>query len=155
VFEIIHESAGEDLALGGGGRYDRLVSEIGGPDTPAVGFSLGLERVVSALKEDGAAGGSSESPDVYIVPAGEEAWDAAFDLAGRLRRYLTVWMEFEPRKLENQLRTASRMGAKYAAILGPEEIQKGVVALKDMESGEQFTVANDDAEAWLVRKLGG
>jgi histidyl-tRNA synthetase len=155
VFEVVHESAGEDLALGGGGRYDRLVKEIGGPDTPAVGFSLGLERVVQVLGQDGAAGGAAVSPDVYIAPVGDAAWEAAFDLAGKLRKHFKVWMEFEPRKLENQLRTASRMGAAYAAILGPDEIEQGVVGFKDMKTGEQFTIKADEVVTWISRKIGG
>jgi histidyl-tRNA synthetase len=155
VFEAVHESAGEDLALGGGGRYDQLVGEIGGPDTPAVGFSLGLERIVQALEEEGEARIGVPRPDVYIAPIGERAWDAAFDLAGRLRQRFRVWMEFEPRKLENQLRTASRMGARYAAILGDEETEQGVVGFKDLESGEQFTIKNGAVVTWLSRKLGG
>jgi histidyl-tRNA synthetase len=155
VFEVVHESAGEDLALGGGGRYDELVKEVGGPDTPAVGFSLGLERVVQALKEEGTADAGTACPDVYVAPVGDSAWAAAFELAGRLRERFRVWMEFEPRKLDNQLRTASRMGARYAAILGPDEIGQGVVGFKDMASGEQVTMKTDEVIAWLSRKLGG
>ncbi len=155
VFEVVHESAGEDLALGGGGRYDQLVREIGGPDTPAVGFSLGLERVVLALKEEGSADLAIGGPDVYIAPAGEGAREAAFELAGRLRERFKVWMEFEPRKLENQIRTASRMGARYTAIVGEDEIRQGVIGLKNMESGEQSTVKSDEVVTWLSRKLGG
>ena len=155
VFEVVHESAGEDLALGGGGRYDQLVKEIGGPDTPAVGFSLGLERVVLALKEEGSADAAIGGPDVYVAPAGEGVWEAAFELAGRLRERFRVWMEFEPRKLDNQLRTASRMGAKYTAIVGEDEIRQGVITLKNMESGEQATVGSDDIVTWLLRQLGG
>ena len=155
VFEVVHESAGEDLALGGGGRYDQLVKEIGGPDTPAVGFSLGLERVVMALKEEGAAESGAGGPDVYIAPAGEGVWEAAFELAGRLRERFRVWMEFEPRKLENQLRTASRMGARYTAILGEDEVGSGVIGFKDMETGEQTTVRSEEVLAWLSRRLGG
>ena len=155
VFEVVHESAGEDLALGGGGRYDQLVKEIGGPDTPAVGFSLGLERVVQALGAEGCADTGVGGLEVYIAPAGDGVWETAFELAGRLREHFSVWMEFEPRKLENQLRTASRMGARYTAILGEEEIGKGVIGFKDMETGEQTTVKNDDAVTWLSRKLGG
>jgi histidyl-tRNA synthetase len=155
VFEVVHESAGEDLALGGGGRYDRLVKEIGGPDTPAVGFSLGLERVLSALKEEGAADAGDGGLDVYVAPAAEGAWEAAFELAGRLRERFRVWMEFEPRKLENQLRTASRMGARYTAILGEDEIREGSVGIKDMESGEQSTVKSQELMTWLSGKLGG
>jgi histidyl-tRNA synthetase len=155
VFEVVHESAGEDLALGGGGRYDRLVKEIGGPDTPAVGFSLGLERVVSALSQEGAAAPVDVRPDVYVAPVGEEAQQAAFRLAADLRKGFRVWMEFESRKLDNQLRTASRMGARYSAIIGRDEMEKGLVVMKDMASGEQFEVRLPDVPGWLSGRLGG
>jgi histidyl-tRNA synthetase len=155
VFEVIHESAGEDLALGGGGRYDQLVEEIGGPETPAVGFSLGLERVLEALRGEGKAGEPGLAPDVYIALVDQGAWEAAFDLAARLRRRFRVWMEFEPRKMDNQLRTASRMGVGYTAILGPDEIEEGVVVFKDMKTGEQSKVRDSEVLAWLDRRLGG
>jgi histidyl-tRNA synthetase len=155
VFEVVHAPAGVDLALGGGGRYDRLVEEIGGPSTPAVGFSLGLERVVQALKEEGVAPGGESRPDVYVASIGEEASDKAFDLAWRLRNAFKVWMEFEQRKLEGQLRTASRLGARYTVILGPDEVKQGVAKIKDMESGDQTVVDYGEVASWLSGKLGG
>ena len=155
VFEVVHGSAGEDLALGGGGRYDRLVKEIGGPDTPAVGFSLGLERVVQALGDAGAGLAQEGPPHVYIAPIGDDAWEAAFDLAGELRKHFRVWMEFEPRKLENQLRTAARIGALFSAILGPDEVEQGVVGFKNMRTGEQFTVKTGEVVNWISREIGG
>jgi histidyl-tRNA synthetase len=155
VFEVVHESAGEDLALGGGGRYDRLVKEIGGPDIPAVGFSLGLERVVQALSDGGTRLAEEDPPQVYIAPVGDDAWEDAFDLAGKLRSHFRVWMEFEPRKLENQLRTAARMGARFTAILGPDEVKQRAVGFKDMTTGEQFIVKTSEAVSWISRKIGG
>jgi histidyl-tRNA synthetase len=169
VFEVVHESAGEDLALGGGGRYDELVQVFGGPSTPAVGFSLGLERVVAALGADrgGGEGGSGESrdagavtgtgvgPDVYVANLGDEASDKAFELAGILRGKLKVWLEFDQRKLDRQLKSASKLGAKYTAIIGSDELAQGVVRMKDMASGEQTMVRFDETLDWLTDKVGG
>jgi histidyl-tRNA synthetase len=155
VFEVIHEAAGEDLALGGGGRYDELVEVMGGPSTPAVGFSLGLERVITAL-----TGGSREdytggAPTVFIAPMGDEGADRAFDLAGILRQHFPAWLEFEQRRLDRQLKSASKMGARFTLIIGSEELAQGVVKVKDMESGEQTMVKYDDIVTWMLKRIGG
>jgi histidyl-tRNA synthetase len=155
VFEVIHKAAGEDLALGGGGRYDELVEVIGGPSTPAVGFSLGLERVITALtegKREEAAGGA---PRVYIAPLGREAADRAFELAGVLRQHFPAWLEFDQRKLDRQLKSASKIGAKFTVIIGSEELAEAVVRVKDMDSGEQTMVKYDDIVSWLSERIGG
>jgi histidyl-tRNA synthetase len=155
VFEIVDESAGEDLALGGGGRYDNLVEELGGPSTPAVGFSLGLERIIEALQRGKKEPQEGIAPQVYVAYIGEEASGSAFNLAGRLRERFTVWLEFDQRKLERQLRTASKLGARFTAILGSEEMARGVVRLKDMAAGEQYEIELDQVAGWLAERLGG
>ncbi len=155
VFEVIHEAAGEDLALGGGGRYDELVEVIGGPSTPAVGFSLGLERVMTALREGRPAGEAGGAPEVYVAHLGDEASDRAFELAGNLREHLPVWLEFDQRKLDRQLKSASKMGVKFTVILGSDELARGVVNIKDMEKGEQTEVAYGQVVSWILERIGG
>jgi histidyl-tRNA synthetase len=155
VFEVIHQVMGQDNSLGGGGRYDELVEEIGGSSTPAVGFSAGIERVVLAVRADKAVNGKHRDIDIYIAPVGKEASHPAFDLAAKLRAEFAVWLEYDQRKLERQLRTASRLGAKYAAIIGGDEIEKGIIRVKDMGSGEQHEVAPGAIMTWLRKRIGG
>jgi len=155
VFEVIHEAAGEDLALGGGGRYDELVEVIGGPSTPAVGFSLGLERVITALTEGSREDSAGAAPDIFIAPMGDDAADRAFELAGTIRERLSVWLEFDQRKLDRQLKSASKMGVKYTVILGSDELAQGMVKVKEMASGEQTMVKYDDIVTWLLKRIGG
>lgn len=149
VFEVFHEAAGVDNSLGGGGRYDELVEDIGGPSTPAVGFSAGTERVILALKDESADGDYVGGVDVYVVAMGDEAAGVAFELAGELRKTLAVWLEFDQRKLDRQLRSASKLGARFTAIIGSEEIAQGIVRLKDMASGEQHEIRRDRVSGWL------
>jgi histidyl-tRNA synthetase len=155
VFEVIHEAAGEDLALGGGGRYDELVEVIGGPSTPAVGFSLGLERVITALTEGKREDTAGAAPTVYIASLGDEAADRAFELAGVMRERFPAWLEFDQRKLDRQLKSASKMGAKFTVIIGSEELAQGMVRVKDMDSGEQTMVKYDDIVTWILKRIGG
>ncbi len=155
VFEVFHGATGVDSSLGGGGRYDELVQELGGPSTPAVGFSAGLERIVLALKAEAAHVDEASSVDVYVASIAEESYEYAFRLAGELRTDLRVWLEFESRRPQKQLASASRMGACYTALLGEDEVKKGTVVFKHMESGEQAKVARADAGAWLKNRLGG
>ena len=155
VFEVFHSTTGVDSSLGGGGRYDELVEELGGPSTPAVGFSAGIERIVLALGAEGTGAGEDTSIDVYVAPISEESFEYAFGLAVELRREFRVWLEFETRRPQKQLASASKMAAKYTAIVGEDEVKKGTVVLKHMESGEQAEVGREEAGSWLGKRMGG
>ncbi len=155
VFEIFHEASGVELSLGGGGRYDRLVEDLGGRPTPAVGFSAGMERIMLALEADGIKLGGDENVEVFIASIGEDALRQSFELARSLRNSYRVWLEFEPRKIDRQLATASRLGASIAILVGPEEMVRGVVKIKKMKTGEQCEVAKDKILGWIASALGG
>jgi histidyl-tRNA synthetase len=155
VFEVFHQASGVDSSLGGGGRYDELVEGMGGPSTPAVGFSAGMERVILALKTESAPGDGGGAIDVYVASVGDEACHVAYELAGELRETLSVWLEFDQRKLDRQLRSASKLGARFTAIVGSDEIARGVVRLKDMNSGEQEEVERSGVATWLRERCGG
>ncbi|MFH1314489.1 MAG: histidine--tRNA ligase [Candidatus Eisenbacteria bacterium] len=155
VFEVFHESAGVDSSLGGGGRYDELVEGVGGPSTPAVGFSAGMERIILALRAEKTADSIGGGVDVYVAPVGDEATAVAYELAGELRKTHAVWLEFDQRKLDRQLRSASKLGARFTAIIGSDEIVRNVVRIKDMNSGEQHEVDRADVAAWLREQCGG
>ena len=155
VFEVFHGTTGVDSSLGGGGRYDELVQELGGPSTPAVGFSAGLERIVLALKSEASRAGEGGGIDLYVASIAEASYEYAFTLAGELRKNVSVWLEFESRRPQKQLASASKMGAVYTAVLGEDEVKNNTVVFKHMESGEQAEVPRDEAGAWLLERLGG
>jgi histidyl-tRNA synthetase len=150
TFEILGASLGAQNALLGGGRYDRLVEDLGGPSIPGVGFASGLDRLVLSLP---AAGFPERGPDFYVAVQGREAFDRAFRLTRDLRR-LDLWVEMDPRSdpsLKAQTRRADQLGARRILFLGDEEIRRGVVAVKRMADGTQKEVPLDDP-AGLARE---
>lgn len=155
VFEAYHTTSGVDLSLGGGGRYDRLVEDLGGRSTPAVGFSAGMERIALSLESEGIRLSDDQNIQVFIASIGEDALKQSFEMARELRKSYRVWLEFEARKIDRQLATASRLGARIALVLGPDEISRGVVKAKKMTTGEQFEVPTDQIPKWVGLELGG
>jgi histidyl-tRNA synthetase len=142
VFETVHPSLGARSAICGGGRYDGLVEELGGPPTPALGFAIGVEPTLLALEKIlGAPEVFSASPDAWVVAVKPESRGAAFALLTRLRDAgLSADMDYEGRGLKAQMKKAGRAGAAYALILGPGEVERGVVTLRAMDTGEQEEV---------------
>jgi histidyl-tRNA synthetase len=155
VFEVYHSETGVDSSLGGGGRYDELVEELGGPRTPAVGFSAGIERIMLALRAEETGAEDNALIDVYVASISPESFEYAFGLASDLRRDFRVWLEYESRRPQKQLASASKMGAVYTAILGEDEVKKQTVVFKHMEAGDQAEVERDKAGSWLKTNLGG
>ncbi len=141
-------------ALGGGGRYDRLVAAMGGPDTPAVGFALGMERILLALEAESAPPVSPLSLDAFVVDfAGGRA---ARDLTSRLRAQgLRVDRAFDNRSPKAQFKAADRSGARLALIVGPDEVATATVGVKDLhKGGEQVTVPESGLLAEIRGRLG-
>lgn len=138
VFEFESDALGAQSGVGGGGRYDRLMEQIGGPSTPACGFAAGVERILMAAGEP-----QVEAPpvDLFVAVAAEEASRDAWKLARDARRAgRTAQVELAGRSLKGQLRHADRIGARFTAILGED----GEVALRDMGTGEQRELALSD-----------
>ncbi len=135
VFEIISGALGSQSTVCGGGRYDGLVASLGGPDVPAVGFGLGIERFLMMLD---AAGGEAEPvrSGIQAVGLGVQARTALVPIVAELRRRLgePVYMDFDDRKLLSHLKSADRNGARYALILGTDELAKGELILRDLEA---------------------
>jgi histidyl-tRNA synthetase len=153
TFEIQTERLGAQNAVAGGGRYDGLVKLLGGPDHPAIGFAVGMERVVALLRE----GGSTETvrPDLYIAALGEAAENAAFQWAFRLRRDgLRVEMSYESKSLKAQMKQADRLGAARVFIIGDDEMSAGVGLLRNMDTKEQTEVGLKDCVERLTELLG-
>jgi histidyl-tRNA synthetase len=145
-------------ALGGGGRYDGLVGEMGGPDTPGIGFALGLERILLACDAEGvlAAGDTVVPLDVFVVDFA--GGDAARDLTARLRGAgLRADRAWDGRSPKAQFKAADRSGARLALVVGPDEAAAGTVAIKDLRAGgdgRQDTVAQADAVDAVRARLG-
>ena len=145
AFEIEYEPLGAQSAVAGGGRYDGLVEEIGGAPTPAVGFAVGLERVMLAMEMQGLFPETEDSVDAFIVAMGDEAKDAAFCLLAELRDAgLSARMDYAGRSMKSQMKQADKANARYALILGEDELAKGVVTVRNMESSGQEQVARNE-----------
>ena len=152
AFEIKYEPLGAQSAVAGGGRYDGLVEEIGGAPTPAVGFAVGLERVMLAMEMQNLFPEREEGADAFVVALGDEAKDEAFCLLAELRDAgLSARMDYAGRSMKSQMKQADKANARYALILGEDELAKGVVTVRDMESSGQEQVARED----IVNKLLG
>ncbi|SON50458.1 histidine--tRNA ligase [Vibrio tapetis] len=151
VFEWITESLGAQGTVCGGGRYDGLVEQLGGKATPAVGFAMGLERLVLMLEELDLAE-VRRSVDVYMVTAGEGTQIAAMKLAEQLREEvpgLRIMTHFGGGNFKKQFKRADKVGAAIALVLGENEIAESKVVVKDLTGGEQTTVAQADVAAQL------
>jgi len=164
VFEVYpvmpegDESAlGAQSALGGGGRYDLLVEEMGGKSAPAVGFSLGVERSVSALKQYLDAQQikfPTQQVDVFLAQLGDQARRRALKTINELRTSgVKVAYNFSKNSLKSQLETANNLQVPYALILGQKEVQDGTIIIRDMESGVQEIVDQKKVEHLLKKKL--
>ena len=148
TFEILGDQLGAQNALLGGGRYDGLVSQLGGPDRAGIGFAAGLERLVLAMPE----GPGTPEPDVFIVALGEEARQPAHRLARDLRRGgVATLVDYDARSLRAQMKRADKTGARRVLILGDEELACDEVTIKDMRSGEQMRVARAEVVQRLIK----
>ena len=140
VFEII--SGG--FTVCGGGRYDGLVEEIGGDRTPAVGFGLGIERLILRLAEAGVELPGGEKIALYIAPMGDSAAARAAKIVYDLRRGgISAECDHMSRSLKAQMKYADKLGALYTVVLGDNELECGRARIKNMQSGEQTEVGLD------------
>lgn len=141
AFEVMVEEIGAQSTICGGGRYDGLVEEIGGPPTPGIGFAMGLERVLAALQVQHKL--PEEKPKLFamLVALGEKAEAEGFALLSTLRTQgIPVSMDLLSRSLKSQLKAADRQGARYALILGEQELEEKVLLIRDLTLGEQRQV---------------
>ncbi|HET7751761.1 MAG TPA: histidine--tRNA ligase [Terriglobales bacterium] len=143
AFEFTHGALGAQNAILGGGRYDGLSEALGGPKAPGIGFAIGEDRVVLALQES--AGSMAKPADVYIAPLGAGMNREAARLARELRQAgIVVDLGDESFRLKKSLETADKLGARFALIVGENEVQSGVFALKHLASGQQQSVPRSE-----------
>jgi histidyl-tRNA synthetase len=147
VFEVISEK--EDIAIAGGGRYDNLVNDMGGPDIPAVGFAVGLDRIIPLVKDDG-----KNEKVIYLILLGEKAKIKGIEIIKKfINEKINFETDYEDRKLSDYLRIASKNRRKWCIILGENEIDKGVIILKDMERGIQEEIKEEEIIEKIKEKL--
>jgi histidyl-tRNA synthetase len=150
VFEIVSGELGAQDALVGGGRYDRLIADLGGPVVPAIGFAIGQDRLIDVLPDDFRIQAEPASAGV-VVPAGAVSAVEALALAQELRSQgLAVLPELSGRSLKATLKRASKMGSPWVLILGDDELEGGLVTLRDLSRGEQQKVARNEVVAALA-----
>ncbi|MBL1067289.1 histidine--tRNA ligase [Streptomyces sp. 7-21] len=155
TFEFVHDGLGSQSAVGGGGRYDGLSEMIGGPALPSVGWALGVDRTVLALRAEGVTLDLPAPVDVFAVPLGEEARRELFALVTAARRAgLSADLAYGGRSVKAAMRAANRSGARFAVVAGERDLAEGVVQLKDLTTGEQEPVPGDKALEELRRRLG-
>lgn len=158
VFEVMlgDESQPGQYALGGGGRYDTLVEQLGGRPTPACGFGIGIERAILQMKNLNIDPVDDFRPDIFLAQLGDTARRKAFLLFEELRGAgIRVAATFSKNALKAQLETANRLGAKYTVIIGQKEVLDGTILIRDMESGMQEIVDYNKAANEMKKKLGG
>jgi histidyl-tRNA synthetase len=154
TFEFIHDGLGAQSAIGGGGRYDGLSEMIGGPSLPSVGWALGVDRTVLALRAEDVALPAPARTDVYAVPLGEQARRVLFGAVTELRRAgVRADCAYGGKGLKNAMKSANRSGARYAVIAGERDLADGVVQLKDLGSGEQGPIALDALTTTIKERL--
>ena len=143
IFEILND----DFTVCGGGRYDRLIEQLGGPEMPAVGFGLGIERLLLTLQNEGIEIPNEGLYDLYIGARGEDGKLASFKLANALRtRGIKTEINHMGRSLKAEMKYANKIGAKFTVVLGDDELQTGNAKLKRMRDGEQFEVNLNNIE---------
>src|SRR6185295_14529898 len=144
TFEFVHDGLGAQSGIGGGGRYDGLMRQLGGKDLSGIGFGLGVDRTLLALKAEGKTVGGTTRVDVFGVPMGETAKLQLSVLAGRLRAAgVRADLAYGDRGLKGAMRAADRSGATVALVAGDRDIEAGTVGVKDLSTGEQVDVAAD------------
>jgi len=141
TFEFVHELLGAQSGIGGGGRYDGLMSELGGQELSGIGFGLGIDRCVLAADAEGISFDQEFTSDLFIIPLGDESKTAALTIAQELRSSgLRVEISFGDRALKGSMKAADKSGAAYVIVLGDSEIASAAVELKEMSTGKTSSV---------------
>ena len=145
AFEFITTKIGAQGTVCGGGRYDHLIEEVGGPDMPGVGFGLGKERLLLLMEACGHDFGAAPAPQIFLAWIGDEAKLYALKLLHELRgKGIRADMDTRERNLKGQMKYANKLGAEYTAVIGGDEVASGEITLKNMSTSEQTKVRRGD-----------
>jgi len=152
VFEFISTSIGAQGTVCGGGRYNHLIESLGGKETPAVGFGMGIERLIMVLESLNIPIGEELKPDLYIAPlGGEKEYLKAFTLVKELRdKGISAETDIAERGLKAQMKFADKIGARFVIVLGESETLSGKAKIKDMQSGNETEVSLKDISGILT-----
>lgn len=154
TFEFVHDGLGAQSGIGGGGRYDGLMLQLGGKDLSGIGFGLGVDRTLLALKAEGKTAGDTARVEVFAVPLGEKAKVRLAVLAAQLRvSGVRVDLAYGDRGVKGAMRAADRSGAKLALVAGDRDIEAGTIGVKDLATGEQVDVAAGAVVAEVLTRL--
>ncbi|MCZ6602055.1 MAG: histidine--tRNA ligase [Planctomycetota bacterium] len=150
------ELGGSQNALGGGGRYDPLIVQLGGPDVGGVGFALGADRTIDAILARGGAGDTSEAVlDLFVVVVEASVRNEAYLLVDRLRlQGIRTDVDYEGKSVKAQMRQAHKIGVRWVAVIGPGEISRHVIRLKDMETGNEEEMGEEGIRGRLAASKG-
>ena len=154
-FEFVHDGLGAQSGIGGGGRYDGLMAQLGGQELSGIGYGLGVDRALLALETEGKTFGDERRVDVYGVALGEDARRRMVALVNELRNAgVSADMSYGGRGLKGAMKGADRANARFALVLGESELAAGEVQVKDLSAHEQRAVALSDVVGELARELG-
>jgi histidyl-tRNA synthetase len=153
TFEFSHARLGAQSGIGGGGRYDGLMADLGGADVGGIGFGLGVDRTLLACEAEGLRPGDDARVDVYGIALGDRTKPALVALLGQLRRLgVRTDMSFGSRGLRGAMKAADRSGAAWAVLIGERDLAAGNVTLRNLSTGEQRDWSGDDING-LVRRI--
>lgn len=154
VFEFISTSIGSQGTVCGGGRYDTLIEDLGGPSVPAVGFAAGIERLMLLMENTGVSFGKENKIAVYLVSMDEPSRMKAFQIAQTLRRNgISCDVDHMSRSVKAQFKYAGKIGVKYVAVIGSSEMEQEIVNVKNMATSEQTPVKWTDAVKYFTKEL--
>jgi len=156
AFEITSEHLGSQATVCGGGRYDGLISDLGGPKTPSIGWAIGMERLI-ILAGDKIL--QSKSPDVYVIHKGEKAEQLALEITCKLRSFnLSIELDYSGSSFSKQFKRADKSRAKWALVIGEDEASKGQLLMKKLrdkqkdEESKEYIFSKEDLDQ-LIKKL--
>lgn len=151
AFEVTSTALGAQNAVAGGGRYDGLAEQLGGPDIPGIGFAIGLERLISLMPAG--IGDGNDTPLLFIASLGRDAQEFAYVLSMSLKKEgIPTEMDFSGKGLKSQMKRSNRLGCRFTLIIGDEELTRKQAELRDMKAGTQKTLSLDNPAA-VAREL--
>jgi histidyl-tRNA synthetase len=149
AFEIVSGELGAQNAIAGGGRYDGLSEVLGGPRVPALGFALGLDRLVMLLPEEQSSQWQQQ-PDLFLAHMGAAAFTKSLEIARNLRRQgHSCYLDYSSSTLKSQMRLANKVGATHVLIIGDNELERGIYSIKRLEDSHQWAIAFSEISNYL------